>query len=137
MDELVPGSKQEQVTYLKAKSHVTNGDQWQAYNMTVEAYIYNELADTVCTEASKKTSRSASELQDDGKQYHLAATAAARIAAIDAEIWKATPERIHHDGTDYTKALTSRANAAKRKIDEATTNTDGGSGTKTMTHTTT
>ena len=119
-------TNKKQVTYLKAKSHVANGDQWQAYNMTVEAYIYNELADTVCTEASKKTARSASELKDDGKQYHLAAIAAARIAAIDAEIWKATPERIHHDGTDYTKALTSRVNAAKRKIDEAITNTDGG-----------
>ena len=111
---------------VKVKSHVTNGDQWTAYNMTAEAYLYNELADEVCTQASKLTARAADDRKEDGKQYRLASQAAARIATIEASIWASNPVRIHFDGTDYTKLFEARNAAVKRKFDETIINTNGG-----------
>ena len=91
---LYEASKTKQVIYRKVKSHVSNMDQWEIYNMTEEALIYNEMADKVCTLASTANERSFAARGDDGRQYKLASKAAARIAAIEAEIWKDTPERI-------------------------------------------
>ena len=79
-------ARTKQVTYRKAKSHVKTADQWYRYNMTAEALLYNEIADAVCTLTSKQNARPASERKDDGRQYDLAMKAAARIAAIEAEI---------------------------------------------------
>ena len=103
------------INCVKVKSHVTNEAQRVAYNMTAEAYLHNELADEVCTQATKTTARAASHRQDDGKQYRYTAQAAARIAVIEANIWASKPEHIYYDGTDHTKVLETRNTAVKRR----------------------
>ena len=61
---------------------------------TDEAFIYNEMADKVCNLASTANKRPFDQRRGDGRQHLLASKAAARIAAIGAEIWKETLERI-------------------------------------------
>jgi hypothetical protein len=127
-------TEHKRLNLVKVKSHVTDGNQWTAHNMTVEAYIHNELADEVCTQASKTTARTADNRKLDGKQYALTAKAAARIAAIEASIWANNPIRVHYDGTDYTALRQARTTAVKRKFDETMANTSGGDAHETFTH---
>lgn len=77
---------------LKVKSHITSDEEWQRFNMTAEGLVLNELADEAATIGKQKIARSTEAIDKDGKTHTMAYEIALRLAFIEAEIWRRTPE---------------------------------------------
>ena len=80
------------INFIKAKSHVTNEEEWIKYHMTPEMLIYNELADDAAR-IGAETRTSTITVKDDASAKYQALRIAERLAAIEVSTWTGDDHR--------------------------------------------
>lgn len=109
---------------IKVNSHIKSDEEWQQYNMTAEALILNELADEAATIGKMQCARPAQDIINDGHAHKFAYEIALRLAFIEAEIWRRTPEP-RKKGANPEQMIEENVNKVKRKFQKAHESTEG------------
>ena len=114
-----------EVIPIKGKSHIETQEQWEKHRVTPEALILNEIADAAADEASEYFSKNKKNILADCIVRKDAMLRAMWLARVQAACWLQDTREAKHT-TQIHKFIEATVNEAKRKIDDAINNTEGG-----------
>ena len=126
MDTIFDATENVEVLPIKVKSHVDTQEKWDKYRVTPEGLILNEIADAAADEAAEHYSMGKLEVLSDGIERKDAMLRAMWLARVQAACWMQDTREAKYS-TQIHKYIEAKVNEAKRKIDDAINNTEGGS----------
>ena len=101
-------------------------EKWDKYRVTPEGLILNEIADAAADEAAEHYSMGKLEVLSDGIERKDAMLRAMWLARVQASCWRQDTREAKYS-TQIHKYIEAKVNEAKRKIDDAINNIEGGS----------